>query len=66
MSRPKTLNPDAPFQSPRNTANLTGLSLKFILNGCKTGTIPHIRVGTDYRVNVPLLLEKLNRESVGG
>ena len=65
MSRQKTIDRDAPYQSPRNAAILTGLSLRFIREGCKTGTIPHIRIGTDYRVNMPLFLEQLERESRG-
>ena len=63
--RPKEINLNAPYQSPRNAAYITGLSLWYIREGCKAGTIPHIRVGRDYRVNVPLLLEQMNRESVG-
>ena len=63
MSRQKEINPDAPYQSPRATAYLTGLSLWYIREGCKAGTIPHIRVGRDYRINMPLLLEQMNRES---
>ena len=63
MSRPKAINPDAPYQSPRATAYLTGLAHGYILQGCKDGTIPHIRVGTDYRINLPAFLEQLDRES---
>lgn len=66
MSRAKTINPEAPYQSPRNAAYLTGVSLWYIREGCKAGTIPHIRVGRDYRVNMPRFMEQLNRESVGG
>lgn len=64
MSRPKTIDREAPFQPPRAAAYLTGLSLQFIRDGCRNGTIPHIRVGTDFRVNMPLFLERLNAESV--
>lgn len=63
MSRSKAINPDAPYQSPRATAYLTGLAHGYILQGCKDGTIPHIRVGTDYRINLPAFLEQLDRES---
>ena len=65
MSRSKSIDRDAPFQSPRATAYLTGLSLQFIRDGCRNGTIPHIRVGTDFRVNMPLFLDQLNAKSIG-
>lgn len=54
---------NAPFQSIRETCAITGLSQLFIRNGCKNGSIPHIMVGNDYRVNVPLFLEQLNQQS---
>lgn len=62
MSRAKS-DPSVPFQSPVGTARITGLSVNFIRAGCRDGTIPHIRVGNDVRVNVPLFLEQLNRQS---
>lgn len=63
MSRPKTVNTDAPFQSPRNAAIISGLSVAYIREGCKSGKIPHIRVGVDYRVNMPRFLDLLEKES---
>lgn len=63
MSRKKNLDRDALYQPPRNAACLTGLSLRYIREGCKNGTIPHICVGTDYRVNMKLFLESLDAES---
>ncbi len=65
MSRQKTIDRSAPMQSITGAAFLTGLSQSYIREGCKAGTIPHIRVGTDYRVNMPLFMEQLNRESKG-
>lgn len=61
--RPKTFNPEAPYQTPRAAAYLTGLSLWYIREGCKAGTIPHIRVGRDYRIDMQQLREQLKRES---
>lgn len=58
MSR-KKIDPAAPFQSIRGAAAVTGLSRYFILKGCQDGTIPHIRVGVDYRINMPLFLAQL-------
>lgn len=63
MSRPTEFNPDAVMQPIRYAARLTGLSMKTIRNGCREGTIPHIRIGNDYRVNMPLYIAQLARES---
>ena len=64
MARQKTINRDAPFQSLRGAAYLTGLSVGFLRAGCKAGTVPHLRVGAEYRVNVPLLMQQLEAEAV--
>lgn len=56
MSRPKTVDRDLPYQSIRCAAEITGLSRKYIYEGCKNGTIVHRKVGTDYRVYMPALL----------
>ena len=63
MSRKKTIDPEATFQSVRGAAEITGLSRYFILKGCQDGTIPHIRVGIDYRINMPLFLAQLESDS---
>lgn len=44
-------------------AKVIGLSSFFIRKGCKDGTIPHIKSGTVYLVNVPALLRQLGAES---
>lgn len=56
MSRPKTVNKDLPYQPIRCAAEITGLSRRYIYEGCRNGTILHRRVGTDYRVYMPDLL----------
>ena len=43
--------------------NVTGLSRHYIRNGCRTGTIPHIRAGAKYLVYLPGLLERLEEEA---
>lgn len=40
----------------------TGLSIDYLRKGCKDGSIPHIKSGVKYMVNVPMLLEKLATE----
>ena len=66
MSRQKAINPAAPFQPISAAAVMTGLSRYYLLNGCKAGEVPHIRVGSDYRINMPLLLEQLQAATEGG
>lgn len=52
-----------PFQKIPEAARTTGLSQYFLRNGCKDGTVPHIKSGTVYLVNIPALLRKLDAES---
>lgn len=63
MARPKKPDPAAPFQPLRAAAEMTGLSHYYIRNGVIAGTIPAIRMGRDWRVNMPLFLDQLNREA---
>ena len=55
----------AAFQPLRETARITGLSESFLRKACWKNVIPYIRVGRDYRVNVPRLLEMLDAMSMG-
>ena len=48
-----------PFQKLKAASKTTGLSVYYLRNGCKAGTIPHVRSGQDYLVNVPALLKQL-------
>lgn len=49
-----------PFMKIKDAARVTGLSMYYLRNGCKDGTVPHVKSGTVYLVNVPRLLEKLD------
>lgn len=51
--------PDAPYMTIPNACRTTGLSQYFLRNGCKDGSIPNVKSGNTYYVNVPALLEKL-------
>ena len=51
------------FMSIPETAKYTGLAACYIRKGVKAGEIPAINAGKKYLVNVPLMLEKLNKES---
>lgn len=48
-----------PFVGLEEAASITGLSQYFLRQGCRSGTVPHIRCGTSYKVNLPKLLDQL-------
>lgn len=48
-----------PFMKIGPASRATGLSQYFLRQGCKEGTVPHIKSGTVYLVNVPKLLREL-------
>lgn len=48
-----------PFQSIAEACETTGLSQFYLRRGCKDGTVPHVKSGAKYLINVPLLLQKL-------
>ena len=54
--------PTVPFQKIAEACRTTGLSQYYLRQGCKDGTIPHIRSGSTYYVNVPELLGQLNAD----
>lgn len=51
-----------PFQKIIQAAETTGLSQFYLRSGCRDGTVPHIKSGTTYFINIPALLEKLGLE----
>ncbi len=55
-----------PFMKIKDAAKVTGLSMYYLRNGCKDGSVPHVKSGTVYLVNVPRLLEKLDALEQGG
>lgn len=55
-----------PFQKIPEACKTTGLSQHFLRKGCRDGSIPCVRSGTTFYVNVPLLIEKLNAAQLGG
>lgn len=56
-SKTKEITP--PFQKIPQACKTTGLSMYYLRKGCKDGTIPHIKSGTVYLINVPALIRKL-------
>ncbi len=53
-----------PFMTVKEACNTTGLSMFYLRQGVKEGWCPHIRSGNKILINVPLLLDRLNKESV--
>ena len=51
---------NAPSMKIKEASQATGLSMYYLRNGCKDGTVPCIKSGTVYFINVPRLMEKLN------
>lgn len=52
-----------PFMKIKDACTYTGLSQFYLRNGCKDGSIPHIRSGQTYFVNIPALLRQLGADS---
>ena len=51
-----------PFQKIPDACRTTGLSQYYLRKGCKNGTVPHIRSGPTYYINVPELLRLLSSD----
>lgn len=47
-----------PFQKIKDAATTTGLSQHFLRDGCKDGSIKHIKSGNTYYINIPALYEQ--------
>jgi len=50
---------ETPFQKIPDACRTTGLSQYYLRKGCKDGSIPHIKSGPTYYINVPELLLQL-------
>ena len=55
--------PTVPFQKITEACKPTGLSRYFLRQGCKNGTVPHIKSGGVYYINVPALVEELGKKA---
>ena len=62
ISSAKQRNDNAPFQRIPDACRITGLSQYYLRNGCRDGSIPHIRSGSTYFINIPALLRLLGAE----
>lgn len=52
---------DVPFQKIEDAVKTTGLSAYYLRQGCRSGTIPCVRSGRTFYVNVPELLQQLRK-----
>lgn len=50
-------SPERTFLKLTDAAEVTGLSTYYLRRGCRDGSVPHIRSGNKYLVNVKALLE---------
>ena len=57
------MNEKAPFMKINDACKATGLSKFYLRKGCKEGTIPHVKSGDVYYINIPELLRQLNAGS---
>ena len=48
-----------PFQTIEQACKTTGLSMYYLRRGCWAGTVPHVKSGRVYYINVPALLRSL-------
>lgn len=55
-----TSNEHTPFLRIKAAARYTGLSEYFLRAGCRNGSVPCIRSGQTFFVNIPALLRKLD------
>lgn len=60
----KEYDPTLRFQTIADATRTTGLSQYYIRHGCREGTIPHIKSGNKFLVNIPLLLERMDQLSL--
>ena len=51
-----------PFQKITEACKTTGLSRYYLRQGCKNGTVPHIKSGGVYYINIPALVEQLGQK----
>ena len=69
MSKPaETSKSFKHFQTVKEFCVTSGLSCKMIREGCRSGRIPHLRIGEGqnarFMINAALALEQLNEESM--
>lgn len=64
-TRRKEAMPTVPFQKIAEACKTTGLSQYYLRQGCRNGTIPHIKSGGVYYINIPALMKTLDAGQTG-
>lgn len=59
----RKFDPDAPYQPINGASRITGLASGYIRDGCRSGKIPCLRIGQEYRVCMKLFLMQLENEA---
>ena len=59
MVRDKPQSIGTPYKTILEAAAASGLSQSYLRKGCRDGSIPHIRIGTKFIVNIPALYDQL-------
>lgn len=54
---------NTPYQKIRDASAITGLPQWYLRNGCKAGSIPHIKCGAVYYINIPALMKQLEEHT---
>lgn len=52
-----------PFQKISEASHTTGFSRYWLREGCKNGSIPCVRAGRTYMINIPALLAQLGENN---
>ena len=60
----KAYDPTKPFQNIADASRTTGISQFALRQGCRNNTLPHIRCGKSYLLNMRLLQQYLDEQSV--
>ena len=56
---------NVPYMKLAAACEATGLSIWFLRRGAKDGSVPCIKSGKTYYINVPALMEKLDAQQRG-
>lgn len=51
-----------PYLSIRAASTVVNMPPHILRRGCRNGTVPHVRSGRTYYIDVPALLDKLEAE----
>lgn len=57
-----TKNTNTPFMKIREASAATGLSQYYLRQGCRSGSVPFVRSGSTYMINVSKLLRQLGAD----